>query len=296
MRGPVLPSFLQLIAELLLGFASGSVYLLCCSLNIRLDLLVNLVGLLFKLLLTLLIIKPFLVPCATRQLISHLVDCSLNILLRRIALGQRVGRRGPRRRLSDLALQSLQLALQLIELLFGSLDLFAGQGCHRVWSVEIGALGSLGPLLGLFGIVGDFLSGLRDLLGRIGSLHGLEYFSCLLIDLCLQPRILGFLLQSLHYFASLGIFLLQFPFARFGLFAQLIGNLLATSRHVLGLSNLLIAHQGLGGLGFGQLGLPLLVLFERTLIDELIQVWIHFTELLLGFLDLFHKLIGFLLE
>ena len=66
LRSPVLPCFLNLIAQLLLGFASGSVDLLGRSLNIRLDLLANLIGLLFQSLFALLIVQPFLVPSAPR--------------------------------------------------------------------------------------------------------------------------------------------------------------------------------------------------------------------------------------
>ena len=117
-----------------------------------------------------------------------------------------------------------------------------------------------------------------------------------MIDLGLQSCILGFLLECLERFSSFGVFLLHFLIARFCLLAQLVGNLFAPSCHVLGLTNLLIAHQGLGGLGFGQLSLPLLVLFKWILIDELIQIRVHLTELLLRFLNFFHELIGFLLE
>jgi hypothetical protein len=57
---------LNLIAQLLLGFACGSVDLLGRSLNIWLDLLANLIGLLFQSLFALLIVQPFLVPSAPR--------------------------------------------------------------------------------------------------------------------------------------------------------------------------------------------------------------------------------------
>jgi hypothetical protein len=66
LRSPVLPCFLNLIAQLLLGFASGSVDLLGRSLDIRFDFLANLIGLLFQSLFALLIVQPFLVPSAPR--------------------------------------------------------------------------------------------------------------------------------------------------------------------------------------------------------------------------------------
>ena len=210
-----MPCFLNLIAQLLLGFACGSVDLLGRSLNIRLDLLANLIGLLFQKLFSSLIVQPFLVPSAPRQLISHLIDGSFDPLLSRFTLGQRIGRWGPCRRLGNLSLQPLQLALQLIELLLGRLDLLAGQGCHRIRCIEIGSLSRFGPLLGLFGVLGYLLCGLRKLLGRIGSLHRLKQLSGLLIDLGLQSCVVGFLLECLERFSSLGVFLLQFPIAPF---------------------------------------------------------------------------------
>ena len=64
LRSPVLPCFLNLIAQLVLGFASGSVDLLGRSLDIRFDFLANLIGLLFQSLFALLIVQPVLVPSA----------------------------------------------------------------------------------------------------------------------------------------------------------------------------------------------------------------------------------------
>ena len=157
-------------------------------------------------------------------------------------------------------------------------------------------MGLLGPLLGLLGIVCDLLSGLRKLLCGIGLLCRLEYLSGFLIHLSLQACVVGFLLEGFHRLGPLGVLLLEFPIAILGFLGKLAGNLFATSCHVLGLSNLLISHQRLGGLCFGQLSLPLLVLFEVVLIDELIEVWIHRAELLLCLLHFFHELIGFLLD
>ena len=157
-------------------------------------------------------------------------------------------------------------------------------------------MGLFGPLLLLLGVVGDLLSSLSKLFCGVGSLHRLESFSGFLIHLCLQSCVLWLLLQCFQRLVTLVVFLLKLLVSVFRFFGKLIGELFTSSGHILGLSDLVVAHERLGRLGFGQLSLPLLVFFKVVLVDELIEVWVHRSELLLSFLNLFDQLVGFLLE
>ena len=153
-----------------------------------------------------------------------------------------------------------------------------------------------GPLLHLFSVICDLLGGLGELFSRVCSLHRLENLSGFLIHLSLQARIVWFLLECFHRLCPLGILLLQLLISILRLFGQLTCDLFTATGHILGLSDLMVSHQGLRRLCLGQLSLSLFILLKIVLIDQLVKVRVHGTELLLGLLNLFGQLISFFLQ
>ena len=116
---------LQLIVHLILGLFGCLIDLIRCSIDGSLDLLLDLLGLLIQLLTSFLIVESLFMPCASCQLIGDLIDRLFDPLLSGFTLRKRLGGRGALGWLIDLTLQSLQLVIELIELLFGCVDLFA---------------------------------------------------------------------------------------------------------------------------------------------------------------------------